>query len=96
MSEPLKTRALALYEAPFTFKRGYVFDSAHHMVSDDGPIAAEDKEPGAVQRVRGWGRIVYMAEAEALQDTMGEIMAEALNDYWAKHRAAIAKAEGQS
>ena len=93
MTDSLKSRALALYEAPFTFKGGYVFDAAHRMVSDDGPIAAEDKELGAVQRVRGWGRIGYMAEAEALQDTMGEIMAEALNDYWAKHRAAAAIGE---
>lgn len=67
--------AIALYEAPFYFKRGYIFDAKHRMVADD---AGQD----AIARVRGWGRISYLPDAERLQDAVGALVAEALTAYW--------------
>ena len=73
----IREQALDLYQSPFTFSHGYVYDSKNLMVADGGD--RDDK----VQRVRGWGRIGYLPNAEALQDEVGKIMAEALTMYWA-------------
>ena len=80
-SIPLMQRALDLYAPPFRFSHGFIFDSKGEMVSDD-TLEGQD----AIQRVRGWGRIGYMEEAEALQDEVGRIIAEALTDYWNKQK----------
>lgn len=77
----MRSQALALYKAPFRFKHGYVFDANGEMVSDDGDIA------DSVARVRGWGRIGYMVDAKQLQDEVGTIIAEALTEFWIKHRS---------
>ena len=76
--------AMALYSPPFRFENGYVFDSEHNMVADDGDGADASKSiAGAVAaRVRGWGRISKSDNAEALQDEVGRIMAEALNEFY--------------
>jgi hypothetical protein len=75
----LRQTAVALYTPPFHYQHGYIFDSKQHMVSDDGAIGE------AAARARGWGRIVYMQNPKALQDEVGQIIADALNDFYAKN-----------
>ena len=75
----MRKAALALYKPPFHYKHGYVFDSEQRMVSDDGDSL--DKKNFAA-RVRGWGRISYLPEPEKLQDEVGHMMADALNEYY--------------
>lgn len=76
--------AMAVYTPPFRFQSGYIFDSRNHVVSDDGPIGdgTEGVEGAVAARVRGWGRIGYMPNAAALQDEIGQMMADALNAYY--------------
>lgn len=71
-----KGKALKLYKPPLRYDFGYIWDSNNEMVADDGGMA----------RVRGWGRISYMNDGEALQDKVGELIAEALTEYWNKHK----------
>ena len=70
----LKAQALALYKPPFKHIHGYIWDSDNHMVADDG----------GMMRVRGWGRIQKQPDAEKLQDTVGDLIADALTKYWNK------------
>ena len=49
------------------------------MVADDGALGE------AIVRVRGWGRISYLENPKALQDEVGAIIVEALNDFWEGH-----------
>jgi len=79
--ETVRAAALELYEAPFTCANGYIFDAKGRMVADNG-------EQDIVARIRGWGRISYLDNAEALQDEVAEIVAEALTEFWTKHRNA--------
>lgn len=73
---PLRIRALALYRPPFENRGGiYIFDAAGHMVADCD-VGAED-DLATVLRVRGWGRIRYMDDGPALQDTVEDLMIEA-------------------
>lgn len=77
MSTPeIKKAAFTLYEAPFRYEHGYIFDAKGQMVSDDGDVG------DSVARVRGWGRIGYLPDGAKLQDEIGKIMAEALTEYW--------------
>ena len=70
--------AIDLYTEPFTFQHGYIFDAKGSMVAD---------EAGAnIARVRGWGMIGGMVNAEELQDTVGEIIAKALTEYWQRNK----------
>jgi hypothetical protein len=81
-SDDLKARALALYQGPFRYDKlgGYVWDARHEMVLDN-----RVKHPAVeVARIRGWGRIGYMADPHALQDAVGELVAQALTEFWAK------------
>lgn len=80
--KPIEKAALALYKPPFTFDHGYIVDSRSLVVSDDGT-------PGELQkmiagRVRGWGRIQRLKDfpPEKLQDTVGELIAAALTEFW--------------
>lgn len=75
VEKTIRERAFELYQPPFKYSHGYIFDSNGEMVADDGGIV----------RVRGWGRICSMKNAEKLQDEVGKIIAEALNDFWEKH-----------
>ena len=76
--------AMAIYTPPFRFDHGYIFDSKNHMVADDGDVIGPNGVEGAVaSRVRGWGRIGYMPNAAALQDEVGQMIADALNAYYA-------------
>jgi hypothetical protein len=74
-----KQHALELYTPPFRYYRGYIFDANNNMIADN---PCED----AVVRIRGWGRISYMPEPEKLQDAVGELIAEALNEYYDKRK----------
>lgn len=74
--------AMAIYAPPFKFYRGYIHDSQGHMVSDQDGLDGE-VEKSVVARVRGWGRIGYMPNPEALQDEVGHMMADALTAYYA-------------
>jgi len=83
MSEELKKAALGLYQPPFRFQHGYIFDSAGNMFADQGPLT--ETENMLALQVRGWGRIQYIKEHNPaeLQDAVGEIIAKALTEYWA-------------
>ncbi len=87
--------ALALYKPPFKFTHGHIFDADGRMVADqDGGFGLDGKvETHIIARVRGWGRISYMKDAEQLQDEVGEMLAQALTDFW---REAASKACGVS
>lgn len=78
--EDVTLRALAAYRAPFRYSRGYVYDAKSDMVSDTGGAADH------IQRIRGWGMISYMKDAEAIQDEVGRLVAESLNTHWEHYR----------
>lgn len=77
----MRAKALALYVPPFRHEKGYIYDSVDNVVADDGK-----PQLAVPARVRGWGRIGYMENAAELQDEIGAILVEALNDFWAKHK----------
>ena len=76
----MRDSALALYKAPFRFEHGYIYDADGLMISDDGDAG------DSIARVRGWGLIGDMPDAAKLQDEVGAILAEALTDFWIKHK----------
>lgn len=61
-------RAIDLYRGPFSYDgRSYVWDADGHMVADD----MRTNEDGTVTCcVRGWGRIGYLDDADALFDAV--------------------------
>lgn len=75
----MKDKAKELYTPPFRFEYGYIFDANGNMVADN----RTDGEDAAL-RVRGWGRIQYHENPEQLQDAVGELIAEALTEFWSK------------
>lgn len=75
----LPKSALALYEAPFRYERGYIFDSKNEMFADD------DNKNIAL-RLRGFARISYMKNANTLQDDIGCHIAQALTEYWERNK----------
>lgn len=75
--EDIRDRARALYKPPFRLEHGYIIDSSGRHVADQ---AGDDVK--AMLRIRGWGRIGYLNDPEKLQDTVGELIAEALTKYW--------------
>lgn len=87
---PTTERARKLYRPPFKYDPmgGYIWDSDGNMVAD---------EAGKAMRLRGWGRIGYMENPEALQDAVGELIANVLTEGWgtsiAELRAELAEAK---
>jgi len=79
MSQTPKQKALELLKPPFKFECGYIFDSAknQNVVADDGEC-----ELGTMARLRGWGRLSKLDDGEQVQDAIGEVIAEALNQYF--------------
>jgi len=75
----LQQAALELYESPFKFECGYIYDAKNRMVADDD---GQD----VVLRVRGWGRINSLENPEKLQDTVGELIAQALTEFWERNK----------
>lgn len=79
-----RAAALALYRPPFKFRMGYIHDAGGHMVADQDGFGEGSKVFDSIAaRVRGWGRIGYLPDAEALQDEVGAVIADALTAYWA-------------
>jgi hypothetical protein len=70
--------AMALYVPPFKHLHGYIYDSSGQMVADD-----EGVEASIAARVRGWGRIGYLPNGGSVQDEVGDMMADAMNAYYA-------------
>jgi hypothetical protein len=52
------------------------------MVADEG---SNDGRTAFAARIRGWGRIQYLDNAEKLQEAVGHLVAEALNQLWLSH-----------
>ena len=77
----LQKRALSLYRGPFRYEAGYIWDSKSEMVAD---MRDDDHNNVVALRVRGWGRISYLPDPEKLQDTIGELMAAALTEFWTR------------
>jgi hypothetical protein len=75
-----RKKAMKIYTPPFKHFQGYIHDAEGHMVSDDDEVKRT-----VAHRVRGWGRISYLPNAEAIQDEIGVMMADALNEYYAAH-----------
>ena len=84
---------LSLYKPPFRYDRrgGYIWDADGKMLADnydpDDAIDVSQKIEPAL-RIRGWGYIQYLKHNNLtpaqIQDGLGEIMAQALTDYWLK------------
>lgn len=72
-----RNAALALYRPPFRFLHGYIYDADGKMCADEGEMPDH-----VAARVRGWGRIGYLPDAAALQDEVGQVIAEALTAFW--------------
>jgi len=49
-------------------------------------LVADDCAENATTRIRGWGRIQYLPNAEELQDDVGKLIAELLTEHWPKSR----------
>src|SRR3546814_6197318 len=81
--------ALALYEPPFTFDHGYIYDAKARMVMDAHRRTNEAGHTSIEMRVRGWGRIGYMPNGAALQDAVGVQIAEALTSHWLARNDAL-------
>lgn len=77
MISELKAKVRKLYKPPFRHEHGYIYDSENQMLAD---------QTGHILRIRGWGRLSYLQEAEKLQDGVGELIAEILTDYWNKEQ----------
>lgn len=86
----LREIAIALYKPPFKFDCGYIWDAGGQMVADNNLDKDEQ-----ILRVRGWGRISYLENAEALQDEVGEVIAIALSDYWNRNIEAAPAQESE-
>lgn len=85
VTDDLFTAALTLYTPPFRYHAGYIWDATGNSMVADLPdsIGFEAR----LMRVRGWGRISYRQDPEQLQDKVGELIAEALTEYWVKKLA---------
>lgn len=81
-STDLRNKSIGLYTPPFRFEHGYIWDAKGQMVADNH-VDGED----AVLRVRGWGRICYMENPEALQDEVGNVIALAMTEFWERRKA---------
>lgn len=80
MNESLiRQRARGLYVPPFKFECGYIFDANGKMVADQDDGGRAQDSP---LRIRGWGRIGQLDDAEALQDEVGHLIAELLTRHW--------------
>jgi hypothetical protein len=90
MADEIRERARKLFRAPFRYQGGYIWDDEGEMVADrHGDAEAKS----ATLRVRGWGRLGYITkspeEAAALQDTYGELIAEAMTAHFGRLKATL-------
>ena len=74
---------MSLYKPPFKYEHGFIFDSNDHIFADDGPTGM------LLARIRGWGYIQHAGgttvTAEAIQDELGQVVADALTEFWDRH-----------
>jgi hypothetical protein len=79
MQKTPREKAMEILKPPFKFECGYIFDSApdQNMVADD-----HDCETGTIARLRGWGRLGKLDDGDAIQDAIGQIIADALTKYF--------------
>lgn len=77
VTNELKARVLKIYTPPFRHSMGYICDAKNLVVADDKGVAC---------CVKGLSSINYRKDIEALQDQVGEIIAEALTAYWALNK----------
>ena len=83
MVDQKRKEAMAVYTPPFRYEHGYIFDSNNNMVADDGDMVGDMNVKTAVAaQVRGWGRLGYMPNGAAVQDEIGQMIADALNQYY--------------
>lgn len=80
----LRAAAFGLYQPPFRFENGWIWDANNNHFSDDGGPGHYDAR---MARVRGWGRLQKLPDAERLQDEVGRMIAEALTAFWLAHNA---------
>ena len=80
----LRAVAFGLYQPPFRFEHGWIWDANNNHVSDDGGPGHYDAR---MARVRGWGRLQKLPDGARLQDEVGQMIAEALNAFWLAHNA---------
>ena len=71
----LKQQALDQYTPPFSYRGGYIHDVDHKMVADDAG-------GNHILRIRGWGKLGKLENGAEVQDMIGELIAEALTEYW--------------
>lgn len=67
----IERQALELCKPPFKFEKGYIWDSEGNMIADDGLL-----------RVRGWARLGKAENGAQIQDTIGRLIAQAMNEFW--------------
>lgn len=80
----LRNAAFGLYQPPFRYESGWIWDANNQFVSDEGGPCHYDAR---MARIRGWGRIQYLPQPERLQDEIGQMVAEALTAFWLAHNA---------
>ena len=81
-------KILKLYVPPFSYQYGYIYDGNGNVFADD---PAENLTN--LVRVRGWGYLTGKGAqgidhdtAAEIQDEIGEMIAEALTEYWEKKK----------
>jgi len=84
--DDIRKRALRLYRPPFKYEGGYIWDAKGEMVADGNAEGLTLADDPATVRVRGWGRIGYEKDSEALYDAVGEEIAAALTAHWQKRK----------
>jgi len=82
MADDIDTRARRHFKPPFRFEQGYIWDADGEMVADDHVLNEDPPAPDATLRVRGWGRMKYERDSEALYQAVGRAIAEALTRGW--------------
>ena len=85
----LTKEAMSLYKPPFKYIAGYINDADGRMVADQGP-------DNIIMQIRGWGRIQYKNNPEALQDEIGRLCAEALTNLWSDPPITYQEEENES
>lgn len=86
LTDEMKAKVLSIFKPPFSFSIGNIYDCTGRIVADH----YTDDEPGALIRMRGWGRLTGKGggmglssdEAYEIQCAAGQMFAEAFNAYW--------------
>lgn len=83
--QPAMKLALNIYTPPFRHESGYIFDSNSKVVADSADGGMESENFIAL-RVRGWGHIQHIPKPEVMQDLIGDLIANAMTEYWVRHQ----------